>query len=37
MSKVFRLFISSTFSDFQNEREVLQTKVFPYIKEYCSK
>ncbi len=35
-SKTFRLFISSTFSDFQVEREVLQTKVFPEIKEYCS-
>ena len=35
-SKTFRLFISSTFSDFQAEREVLQTKVFPEIKEYCS-
>ena len=28
-SKTFRLFISSTFSDFQQERETLQTKVFP--------
>lgn len=35
-SKTFRLFISSTFSDFQVEREILQTKVFPDIKEYCS-
>ncbi len=35
-SKTFRLFISSTFSDFQVEREILQTKVFPNIKEYCS-
>ena len=33
--KTFRLFISSTFSDFQVEREALQTKVFPEIKEYC--
>jgi len=36
-TKKFRLFISSTFSDFKKEREVLQTKVFPYIKNYCSK
>ena len=36
-SKTFRLFISSTFSDFQEERKVLQTKVFPHIKEYASK
>ncbi|WP_298286863.1 DUF4062 domain-containing protein [uncultured Lutibacter sp.] len=35
-SKTFRLFISSTFNDFQEERKVLQTKVFPIIKDYCS-
>ena len=35
--KTFRLFISSTFSDFQEERKVLQTKVFPAIKDYASK
>ncbi len=34
--KTFRLFVSSTFSDFRREREVLQTKVFPHIKEYAS-
>ncbi|QOY53230.1 tetratricopeptide repeat protein [Candidatus Sulfurimonas baltica] len=37
MSKTFRLFISSTFNDFRKEREVLQTKVFPHIKDYASK
>ncbi|QSZ42194.1 tetratricopeptide repeat protein [Sulfurimonas aquatica] len=36
-NKTFRLFISSTFNDFRREREVLQTKVFPHIKEYASK
>jgi len=36
-TKTFRLFISSTFNDFRREREVLQTKVFPHVKEYCSK
>jgi len=36
ISKTFRLFISSTFSDFQVEREVLQTNIFPEIKEYCT-
>jgi len=36
MKKVFRLFISSTFNDFRKEREILQTKVFPNIKEYTS-
>ena len=35
-SKKFRLFISSTFNDFRKEREVLQTKVFPHIKEYAT-
>ena len=35
-SNKFRLFISSTFSDFTKEREVLQTKVFHRIKEHAS-
>lgn len=34
-TKTFRLFISSTFSDFTKERELLQTEVFPYISNYC--
>jgi len=33
--KVFKLFISSTFSDFKKEREALHTDVFPEIEEYC--
>ena len=33
--KTFRLFISSTFSDFQEERELLHSKVFPEIKKYA--
>ncbi|MBS9782437.1 MAG: tetratricopeptide repeat protein, partial [Arcobacter sp.] len=32
----FRLFVSSTFSDFVGEREVLQTKVFPKVEKYAS-
>lgn len=36
-SKTFRLFISSTFEDFRRERALLQTKVFPHIKDYCTK
>ena len=32
--KTFRLFISSTFSDFMQERQVLQEKVFPKIDKY---
>jgi len=35
LSKTFRLFISSTFSDFKKEREILQIEVFPKIKNYC--
>ncbi len=31
----FRVFISSTFNDLKDERNVLQNEVFPYIKEYC--
>ena len=34
-NKTFRLFISSTFSDFEKEREVLHKEVFPIIHEYC--
>jgi len=34
-SKIFRLFISSTFNDFRREREILQTEVFPKIKAYA--
>ena len=33
-NKTFRLFISSTFSDFREERQVLQEKVFPEINRY---
>lgn len=36
-SKTFRLFVSSTFSDFTQERKLLQTIVFPKIKNYCTK
>ena len=34
--KTFRLFISSTFSDFSVERRLLQEYVFPEIKKYCN-
>lgn len=33
--KTFRLFVSSTFSDFSIERRLLQEYVFPEIKSYC--
>ena len=32
---IFRVFISSTFNDFQCERWVLQQIVFPRLKEKC--
>ncbi len=35
MQKTFRLFISSTFEDFQSERELLQSEMFPIIDNYC--
>jgi len=35
-NKTFRLFISSTFSDFTNERKVMQMEVFPKLEAYCS-
>ncbi|RLD25340.1 MAG: hypothetical protein DRI54_05055 [Bacteroidetes bacterium] len=35
-NKTFRLFISSTFSDFTGEREVLQIDVFPELEAYCA-
>jgi hypothetical protein len=35
-SKVIRIFVSSTFTDFFNEREVLVKQVFPELKEWCT-
>jgi WD40 repeat protein len=35
--RLFRLFLSSTFSDFIAEREILQRKVFPTLEQYCAK
>jgi hypothetical protein len=34
--KAFRLFVSSTFKDFLQERELLQSKVFPALDAYCA-
>ena len=31
----FRVFVSSTFSDLVVERNSLQEKVFPRLREYC--
>ncbi len=34
-SKTFRIFVSSTFSDLKEERNALQKKVFPRLRELC--
>ncbi|HTV30604.1 MAG TPA: AAA family ATPase [Xanthobacteraceae bacterium] len=34
--KAFRLFVSSTFTDFAAERDVLQRQVFPALDAYCT-
>ena len=34
-NKTLRLFVSSTFSDFNEGRKLLQIIVFPEIKKYC--
>lgn len=35
-TRSFRVFVSSTFSDFKAERNALQEKVFPRLKELCT-
>jgi WD40 repeat protein len=34
--RIFRLFVSSTFSDFTAERQALQREVFPKLERYCA-
>lgn len=34
-ARTFRLFVSSTFSDFKAERAALQERVFPELEEFC--
>jgi tetratricopeptide (TPR) repeat protein len=34
-TKIFRVFVSSTFSDMREERKILQTRVFPRLETYC--
>lgn len=36
MQKTFRLFLSSTFGDFQAEREALKERVWPQLEAYCA-
>lgn len=33
--RTFRIFVSSTFDDFKEERNALQEQVFPYLRELC--
>ena len=33
--KLIRLFVSSTFTDFMEERDILNRQVFPKIEAYC--
>lgn len=35
-TRIFRVFVSSTFSDLKAERNALQEKVFPRLKELCT-
>ena len=35
LGNVIRLFVSSTFADFQTERTVLQRRIFPRLRELC--
>ncbi len=35
-SKTFRIFVSSTFSDLKEERNALQSRVFPRLRELCA-
>ena len=35
--KCIRVFVSSTFTDFFNERELLVKKVFPELREWCAR
>jgi len=37
MQKVIKFFISSTFKDFENERNILQKFIFPKLKYLCQK
>jgi len=37
ISRTFRVFVSSTFNDFINERNALQENVFPKLEKLCKK
>lgn len=33
--RIFRIFVSSTFGDFQVEREALRDRVWPALRDFC--
>ena len=33
--RLFRIFVSSTFGDFQAEREALRAQVWPDLRDFC--
>ena len=35
-ARTFRIFVSSTFSDMKAERNALQERVFPRLRELCA-
>ncbi len=34
-TKIFRVFVSSTFTDMQKERSILQRDAFPRLEKFC--
>jgi len=34
-TKIFRVFVSSTFNDMKVERRLLREKVFPFLEQFC--
>ena len=34
-TRIFRVFVSSTFTDMKEERRILQKKVFPKLEKFC--
>ncbi len=34
-TRIFRVFVSSTFNDMKTERKLLREKVFPVLEQFC--
>jgi len=34
-TKIFRVFVSSTFTDMKEERRILQKEIFPELEKFC--